>query len=1265
MIALTTFSYNIDINGYEEKLKTLKKMYPGPVIHKILVFGVPGEDALAGTQNVIPILSSKISTVTSMGTVMCDITTDFLAELAVLSLARQMGSFKSPALKELEMPLRSPSRASLSTTFKPMHSHSRSGGSGLASPTGSFSSVHGRIVTSKTGSISLGLSDKTKSRQKGRMLKYLGSMYLISGHWQNALRDFTEAANTLKGARDHLWFASALEGIGICLVLLSFLEVPVAIPPIALTSSHHSFTPDTSSEAISPSSSHSSILNGTLSSVPPPMFEFLPELTGNILTYFARSQTSQEESVPQIVYCETILRLANLLAITRMAGGWNAASLSAIVRGTKVIKNVLPDSPSIGAITSWCNKAYGTDLKNMSVLAQANVYCGLAAIYSNIGLVRKRTFILRDLMVNIAPKIMRKRASNAASNGLYSDGFPSVDKQFISISDDESQNSLVGLLDSLCHVYGAGDVTSMGCGWSELRVSFLKVSLAICESLLDFVGVVHYAGLLLSTSADVLSSDEQLRISSVIQKAAESARTLGQGHVLASYWDSNLLRDIKMVQANTSIAPQYTSKVTSSAVDLFIHNPYSAKRASLDPQFRGSSQSKSDPIMVQNERVEFSVKLQNPFAFELHIYELTLLTGEDVTVKAVAKDIYVPARTIHEVILPVVPLGVGTLKILGCRIHVSGCEPRDFELIAKRKFLQDEKAKHIGVYAALGKGEKERQMASLKWNLAIGVIQAQPVMVLKALSLSQSWIMLLEGENQVFSFTVANISDVEANYVNLKFSDSTTQPLQVALNNKDLPLNEIYEVEYFLFNRKALRWKKTNGGNGEVKPYTSKTYEINILGKRGMTDGIIQVEYSSDADIASGRAHWSRTLSIPLNVTVNSSIELGGCDMIPLQHNQIFAESIENHELSTYLETLKSKGILSDYCLLVIDLRNSYTQSIQAALWSSPDGEDCEGTTVNANPNAAARFKVNALINAGRTTRLLIPVKRVEFTLEQLEKPIPNLSKRQYILDSQTSPERLRAIRENFWYRDALLKMLGGTWKVVGGVSRAGILELRGIRLSQKMINVLQVEAVRIKMSATVDPQGQQNQNIGGDEEEEEEEAIPVNNSETATNSTLFTAQAEQDFITISTTITNHTHYPLSGILRIIPSDRYVSSALDPTSTNGINIINPTTASFSSASASAGGGGGGGGGATATSFSSSATQLLSSRWENIESQILINGTLQRPIIIIQPGQSVTVSIGVLFLSRGEYEWTSILEETKGAGRLRQHSQRDPIYIKAV
>ena len=131
--------------------------------------------------------------------------------------------------------------------------------------------------------------------------------------------------------------------------------------------------------------------------------------------------------------------------------------------------------------------------------------------------------------MHLAPKVVKTRASYAASNAIHTHS-ATVDKHFSSfLNTSETKNNIVDMLDSLCNVYGAGDITSVGYGWDTLRVSFLKVCLALCESLLDFVGIVHYAGLLLSTSADLISSEDQLRLFTTIVKATESARNLRHG----------------------------------------------------------------------------------------------------------------------------------------------------------------------------------------------------------------------------------------------------------------------------------------------------------------------------------------------------------------------------------------------------------------------------------------------------------------------------------------------------------------------------------------------------------------------------------------------------------------------------------------------------------------------------------------------------------------------------------------------------------------
>lgn len=1272
VFALTTFSYRTSMEDYEGKVLELRKKYPNALVHKILVFGVPAVDALQDSKNVIPILSSRLSTVTSMGTVMCDITTDFLAELAVLAITREMGSFKSPGLMELEHPVSAfQGDRPYNGTFQP------NGNSRTHSPTNSFSSSTSKLTSglaSKTGSLSLGLTDRAKAKQNGRSKKYLAGLYLISGRWQDALKTFSEAATSLKSAHDYLWFASALEGIGICLLLLSFLEAPVSIPPVALQITHHgsfshSHSFSDSNESLTPTSSGPAPL-------PPSMFEFLPELTNTMLKFYGKSQSTPEESVPQIVYCETILRFTNLLAVTRLNGGWNPASLSSVVRGTYLGKNITPDSPSITAITSWLNRAYSTDLKNLPIVAQCNIYSGIASIYSNIGLLRKRSFIIRELLLTVTPRLARARNVNAAIQGTHADGNISLDKHVTHLIDGEREGGIIELLDSISKVYGAGDITSIGYGWIQLRVYFLKTCLALCETIPDFNGVVHFAGLLLSTCADILDEKEQMHIFNAIIKAVDAARRLGQGNVLSDFWDPNLIRDIKFVSTNSSILPQSrsTPNPVSNDESVFLHNPFASKRGT-------EANTNQDRILVQNERADFVVKLQNPFAFDLQIHEINLIT-KNVEVTAKATNIYISPYSTQDINIPVIPTGTGNLQIAGANVQVVGCNKSDFFLTEKAPFSEEffgvgeEKIKKIGSSSGVGHSRSEFINLMKYRTVDIDVIAAQPVMVLKNISINQGWMMLSEGERQIITVTLANISDLDANYVSLKFFDSTTQPLQVALNNKDLAQNEVYEIEYFLYNRKALQWIEgdeqkvsQNGHHSVVGPVVKQTepvsvaahkamvFHILVLGKRGLTDGSIQVEYANqkqppNEEPPSNSPFWHRTLSVPLNITVNSSIELGGCDMMGLQGNHVFTDdpNIATSHLSKYLSFLKAeKKHLSEYCLLVVDLRNSLNQSVEVNLWSTPkksytsdNFEVLSKEEAETDSNDKDRFTVTEIIHSGKTKRILVPIKRIQFSEEELARPVPSLSNRQFVVSANISQEKARTTREHFWYRQALLSMLGGSWKVVEheGIPRSGILELRGIRLTKKMINVLRVEGVSISMRVETDDTA----DCGKLLESKADEILPTIDTEydddEKMQSSDYSVKAEEDYISLYTRICNKTARHISGYLRIIPSQRYgdMHSSANTGNVNS-NVVD--------------------------------------RWANMDSKVLFNGSLQQSVIDIPPGGEARVSLGMLFLYRGEYEFTALFDEFPVWGddgkknevvneaASRQHGQRDPICIKAL
>jgi hypothetical protein len=1088
---------------------------------------------------------------------MCDLTSDFLAELSILASARQVAPFKSPGLKELDVPVKTQTGFK---TFKVSLSR-RDSGASLHSPTKSSSSGLSRKPTT----LSLNLSDKTKARQRGRMLKYIAGMYLLAGHWQDALRDFTEAAISLKTAHDFLWLASALEGIGVCLVLLNFLEIPVPIPTVALD-----LLP--SSQAIEAAETLAANLS---------LLEFITDNTGSVLKYYSRSQGSPEESVPQTIYCETVLRYINFLTVIRLGGGWNPASLNALVRDVDIPKNITAASPSISTIVGWCNKVYATELTNLPMLSQFRVYGGLASVYARNDLVRKRTFILREMLANLVKPLRRNNAIN-----------PGISH--------ECQN-LRSLLDSLIPVFG---IETVGFGWEKLKVSFLKTALELSEALDDHTGVIKYAGQLLSTSADILNQSEQFSILRSIDMAAEKARRDGQGNLLSEYWDQNLLREITFLPSNTSIQPVKVTKKSTNA-NVFLHNPFEQKPAA------------KELVLVENERSEFIISLQNPFAFEVHIKKLEILTNDnEIVLQSVLhlNDIYIAPMSVFELNFPVFPVGSGTLVIKGCKIKVANCEMKEFYL-KKPLLVQNDKVKTIGLVKSLenppaaaaaatiseekSEVKTENDSISLRPQIYV-VIPQQPILAYKETSLDQDWAMLLEGERQRLTLTVSNVSPVAAENVVLKLTDSITENLKQALQRKGLSAGEIYDLEHALFEQQQpLKWVRNNVNETVSVPgYGQATFEIELTGRRGLKQAFVGIEYTAAAD-----GTWIRTLTVPINLTVTPSVELVNFELLPLQPSGGAA----NPNLFRRLDPTR-------HCLLVLDVLNRLPSTVVDLQFKHAKG------------------RAQQRINPTCTTRILVPIVTTQtlsandgagFGNEDnatLDAPIPSIVKtRQFVVDATlSSPESALLARNVFWIREAIFTQLQHgllDWTTVVDIGnnnssssssgddffsfaaeepsetpRVGVLDLRAVPASvltidKKAVNLFRPSLVALTM--TIEP-ATANCSAKAD-------LLTSNN---ITNNTY----------TIKVDLHNKLPHDVSGFIRVIP-------------VHDITLDNSPT----------------GAGAVASGAINTNNNCKGGEY-------IYNGCLQRPVVRVPAGASRTVfATGVVFLDRGRYQFTSVFE----------------------
>lgn len=82
------------------------------------------------------------------------------------------------------------------------------------------------------------------SKGRGRVLKVLGDLSLICGILPDALASYTQSVEILRLTTDYVWHASALEGVGMVLVLLAYLKVEFVVSSSSIENFLHGIGSD-------------------------------------------------------------------------------------------------------------------------------------------------------------------------------------------------------------------------------------------------------------------------------------------------------------------------------------------------------------------------------------------------------------------------------------------------------------------------------------------------------------------------------------------------------------------------------------------------------------------------------------------------------------------------------------------------------------------------------------------------------------------------------------------------------------------------------------------------------------------------------------------------------------------------------------------------------------------------------------------------------------------------------------------------------------
>ncbi|KAJ5669221.1 hypothetical protein N7462_010291 [Penicillium macrosclerotiorum] len=483
----------------------------------------------------------------------------------------------------------------------------------------------------------------------------------------------------------------------------------------------------------------------------------------------------------------------------------------------------------------------------------------------------------------------------------------------------------------------------------------------------------------------------------------------------------------------------------------------------------------------------------------------------------------------------------------------------------------------------------------------VKVIAKQPSLLIDSMSLSQSAMMVLEGEVKSFAITLHNTSSCPVDFVLFTFQDSTTRQLQSALRNKDLLPVEIHELELKLATQPALKWRREDSQPDDctIPPGEKATFTVDVLGKPGLQDTTVQIDYSC-LNVKQGglpEVFYTRQLFVPLTVTVNASIEVARCDILPFSgdfawKNHLDAPSdtalksdsplstTDHDPFSQVLSRLGNGAYGPDHCVVLLDLRNAWPSPLSVWLRVSEHSMALGSAMKSSKNDEDSQYSVGGNLQPGQVSRFVLILPRVYLNDPHASIPVVNTgTRRQFVVSAnKLSFEAEGASREAFWFREELLKRLLGGWSEPA-TGRQGSIDLRNIRLNARMVEAMRLEDIEISFSLS----------SSSDASKDGSSTAVVQ-----TGRSRFRAQAD-DLLTLFVTVRNRSSRPIHPLLRLQPSLRHQP--------NNIAL-------------------------------------------DLTRRLAWTGMLQQAMPLLQSGESSTSSIGVTVLCRGEYEFGASVEEAR-------------------
>ncbi|KAI0031712.1 TRAPP II complex [Vararia minispora EC-137] len=947
----------------------------------------------------------------------------------------------------------------------------------------------------------------------GRLFKVLGDLFLLSGRTEDATIWYTEAVSLFKLQPDTIWHAAASEGQATIALVEAWMASQSTVCAFATRPGQWSDIVDKVETAA-----------GLYAKVTPP--------TTDNQYHYAHLSFLYVHAVlrhANVLLSVWIARGWGQLALSTMLSpraappaprGQDAAAR------TQREKLSSLSGVSRAQVADALSDVHGPWLLHLSHRERIGVLEQLASRYALLGFRRKEVYVLREVVGCIMDLIVCGRAEGDAAtffdgvNGSSPGGsMQSARMQMADVAVRETDRvdgnrSIVALVSYICRVHGVDldivkhidpnnasvdekhaddeDALEDPSGWAEIQVGIVREALAVAEALPEPSVVAQFAFSALKSLHTVLSDDDQLSLFGSASRALTAARRRGDPRII-EYWSGQPVVSVELVPPHTtrqlvespvSLLAQRQPVEGSSLLrttDPFLYNPRKAMTA------------QGKTLVAEGETLEFLVTLANPYVFDLELQNVSLSTTGVTFTTPHTRVVLAPTST-HTLTLTGTPSRPGLLTIRGLLVQAPGGAPREFllplasaeedERAARRrsavqcemgrvKFSGLERKRRSVGASGEGKGGRVRRFLECK------VVPVQPAVRIRWSSLAHGALMLYDGERSTIRLTLENVSPLPVDFLRLTFDDSTVGPAQAALAEGELSVFETYETEYALLKRPVFSWDAARHEGRVIRPGQKEVVEVVCAGKVGCTSGVISVAYGyvnrKQATLAQpADVFHTRTLAYPVLVTVYQMLECNAMDILPFSPTAAGEKTGDGDAREGDVRALLGDAEEAGWCLLTVDVRNTYGVPFEVTFGRDQDGKSTPSTT--------------SVVAPGSTARIILPLKKLHLSPPDWDKPIPTLSDRQFVVDkSALSAAEQRAQRQLFWHRERLLSVVHATWREVRG-GRSGELSLRRCRMTWPMLEAVRVEGVSVRIGVWRDG--------GGEEAGRRGEAVSVRGGE-------------------------------------------------------------------------------------------------------------------------------------------------------------------------